>query len=1211
MLVNLTAGADTFSAEPGALLSTDLQGLRAVADTLDGPGQGPSAALPDPWSQLSSFQIAFADERHPGHWEAVSQWRGLLALLGLSGAYDGVYTLDVQAISLGDAGLPASFQAALSRPPELTLLPGLALDEGVSLITVSSQRGQAGGVRGHPVGIVSPTALVAPAASAVSAPGGLAPFLEDGLRDPLNTNVRSRLRSAHWRILTAYLRQLEHAAAPLRAAEGRSLAWRAAAEALAAQLSRFADECEAAASTEVELTPFQQTPRRWPVDVVLGQLDATFRAVQEAGASDAQLRVKPSDEGDNAESDPHFRDVYWVEPSLARTLEREPADVLVWENTTLAALETPDEFAEHCALALQQDALLLRPQDIFTAQAVRMESAMADGHGRDGARWVLPLTPAALFVLDIDAIDDQLSIEEGDHPAYGRYARFTLRLTLTSGVTHETHHLYAERPESARNLPDAAGVVTPVGALLTLDGEDEYNAPDAFAVWPNFVSPDWRHNFLYFQADARLDLSPVSGVSRALTSATVRAVTTPRERLRVLRSWSDPEGGALVQQMDGDPLTILPCPDEPHAPWLERLRFHDDGEIIGEIHRMRSLDAIAMARPCPERGRRYVGLVLLRRSDPPAIEDRRALVSVDFGTTGTVAQLRVDGAYEDIVLQARVVRPTHNHEAGETLDTLSAADITALDAFFPLSDIDSPAPTVALIRTLKGPASDLAAGAFGFDEMGFTHMAYFEDDLARTLDHARHGRLAYGLKWGVGKRPVAKRFLRQLILMIAAQMRAQGMRPETATWCFSYPEAFTSAERSSFKKVAVQAALNEVFGADVVKPVLYSESMAFIEHFSDITFAGVHGDDDAILGLDIGGGSCDAVLSSSGRLVWRNSFPIGGQTFFTDIVRRHPEFLQGIFAGDARAKRIVAAIRDTDPNNGEDAERARGLVEAMLATPEFKERFEKFYPLMWDEGPALRLRCCAAAALGGLLWYLGGVIEGLVAQEKLGRKTADRMALAFGGRGSGLFRLMHEGADGPSHLSAICSLLLYAGDHETVDFDPARIRLTQYVKREVALGMLKHADAHRAAPGSELSTPAQLHHAPLLADVTIGAGESATAHPPHAEARGLLIGGALRPDTPIAVDASMHFDAFLNALRFATGLEVALTDTGRAAWMQTVAERTRTQLRNAPPRLSEQNAHYIEPPFITGLHLLLGWLSEPEDAATEGAAKLTVRALEA
>lgn len=1172
--------SDSGAAGPGGVMLFGVEGLMdyvaELSDDPDGDADLDAVAAPDAWAHMTGFHAAFLDEDHPGHARAVAQWRGLLTLFALSGMSGNSYRLSLRTVDLNGGALPSLLAEALSPAPRLTPLLNFDLSDSISVITIASARGDGEAV----IGAASPMTLVAPAAGAANAPSGLAPMLVDGLCDPLSPDVRRRMRAIHWSVIAAYVRRLAAAAETLLAATDE--ARRRAAEALCDQLTLFAAECEAAAGAPAALKPVTMSDRAWPGHAGPSYLDETFVPDGDAEGSDAKLVIRAA--GDER----GFADAYLVDPALATSADSAADDIVVWENLTLQELLDPHAFVDARRRALQQDVLLLRPSDLFTDEALRMESATADAHTGPLAPWVLPLTPLALALIDAENLKDAVAIETGRDPNLGQWTRCVLTLRLTSGGAHRVEKVFSEFPDHA---PGGGG------RLLKMDGEDEFNPSDTLAIWPNFTSARWRHHFLFSETDARIDLSPLMAVSAGLVAADILRPEQVDERMRALQGWAAMDEGFLTQTRLGDLVSTIPHAQDAHAPWLERLRFSDEDGVVGELQRLRAIDAIAFARP-DGAGRRYVGLLLVRRppAPEPEAEEEAVSVAIDFGTTGTVAQVRIGEAYQDMALLPRVVFPAQNADSANAAGQTGAS--SALDSFFPLAPVSTPAPTVVLTRRMRGRAADISFGSFGFDEMGFTHMAYFEEGLGQTLDNARQGLLTYGLKWGVGKRPVAKRFLRQLVLMLAAELTARGLRPEAARWCFSYPEAFTNVERSSFRRNAVQAALDEVFGGDVVEPILYSESMAFLEHFADRALSD-HGDDDKpILALDIGGGSCDVVLSSRKQLIWRNSFPIGGQVFFTDIIRHHPDFLRGLMPTDASVAGLVAAIRDADGEDAEAADSARGLIEAVLASNAFRERFEKLFPLMWDEGPALLLRSCAIVALGGVLWYMGSVLRGLIQQEEIGRLTAERVAVALGGRGSGLFRILHSEAEGPSYLSELCATLLYAEEASVVEFDPARILLTKHVKREVALGMLAHAHKHRVEAGAEVSSPPRPYVMPLASEVRLTANEDETVIPASAQVTALLQGGALRSGTDVRVEGAEHFDLFLRTLKHASGVEIQLTEEGWERWSHAVSLGVRDQIESAPPRLSEQSAHYISPPFIIGLQRLLKWLASPQDEQT-------------
>jgi hypothetical protein len=53
---------------------------------------------------------------------------------------------------------------------------------------------------------------------------------------------------------------------------------------------------------------------------------------------------------------------------------------------------------------------------------------------------------------------------------------------------------------------------------------------------------------------------------------------------------------------------------------------------------------------------------------------------------------------------------------------------------------------------------------------------------------------------GPGDPPVARRFLRQFMLMTSAELLASGRDPRRARWRFSYPEAMSATDQSDLRE---------------------------------------------------------------------------------------------------------------------------------------------------------------------------------------------------------------------------------------------------------------------------------------------------------------------------------------------------------------------------------------------------------------------------
>lgn len=1172
--VNLAPLAEAAGLGAAADLDTvGFEGLRFIADGLTGADEG-LAAEPTTWSQLNVFEAAFRDPQHPGHAEAVSQWRGLLTTFALSAVFQHRYALDVMNVDLVHAALAPEISEALLRPQGLALAAGLTDDTAVSLITIQGQSFD--GLEGatHPVGFVSPLTLLAPADGARSAPVDAMPMLvpEVGFADPLMKDTPNPLRASHIAVLAAFLRGLKAELSFLKDVEGRSPAWRAAADALATQLSAFAEACEARAPGDAPLQTAAMGPRRWPDQPILRALDNTFALV---GAGDdlpaKVVRAVSAEDGVSA--------VVLADPAIAAALDVSAAELSLWGRWTLQDVQNPDAYTQACEDALSAGTLLLRPVDLFTDEAVRMEAAKASAHGADLASWVLPLTPTALFLLAPNVIEERVSVEEGHSAELGKFARFTLHIPIAAGIDHVIERLYAERPDAASG--DA-------GALLKFDGEDEYNPPDLFAVWPNFETPAWRHNFLYFQGNPQIDLLPLIGVSEPLVAREVLKEDDPTRRLMALRGWSDAAGQVLIAEHAADVRSQIPNAAHPHAPWLDRLQFEDAPASVAEIQRLRSLTAVVMTRPGEEQGRRMAGLVIVNRPPAPDPVEHDVVAAIDFGTTGTVAHMAVDGAYRDVVFQGRLHFPTKRAQSGGFAPMAK----TALEGFFPSDPVTTPLATAAMRRMMTGRAGEVFGSSFGLDEMGLSDTAYFETSLEQTLQAAERSQLIYGLKWGPSKRIIAKRFLRQIIAMIAAETVAMGVDPASIRWCFSFPEAFSSLERSSFRKVAVLASLEEVFGPDHARPLMYPEATAVVNHLTDPEFYGEGAQTTPFITLDIGGGSTDVVLWDADGVVWRSSFPLGGQMFLTEIIRRNTAFIREIMPGQAGIAELAALLDASAGADQETQDRTLGVIETLLASDQFRDKFEHHYPLMWDDGPAMLVRVGSTAVLAGVLWYIGRIIKVLLEENHIAADLPDTVKVILAGRGSQLFRLFDDDSGGVSYLSELASILLHSVGSDRAFLETERVQLSHNLKREVVLGMLRDAKDAPDLDRPELVAHARCDHFPLLSGVAIQTSTGAQSFDASRPTRSLIQGGSLRKDARVSVDLVGEFTDFLDALDASAGVRIAFAPGKEDAWVAEVENRLRHAIINAPARAADQDIHYVEPPFVIGLRLLVEWIAQ-------------------
>jgi hypothetical protein len=584
------------------------------------------------------------------------------------------------------------------------------------------------------------------------------------------------------------------------------------------------------------------------------------------------------------------------------------------------------------------------------------------------------------------------------------------------------------------------------------------------------------------------------------------------------------------------------------------MRFADDAQLRGEwqITRM-GIEAIAVTiqRDGLERA---CGLVLVSRRAPVSTSQERAKVAIDFGTTNSIAYVDVNARSEPVHLKARTL-PIIAVETSQ-LKTWATNQYFGMVDFFAGIDLAMPFPTVLKLRDrTPPPAADWprAAQALFVPPALDTAVGY----AARLVDYQQ---LKAGLKWQAGpdgdgdNNVAALKFLEDLVLRVAAELRDKGVTADKISWRFSYPQAFTDRETAYFKRMTEQ----------VVKPLSIrahiehrTESEAAMSYFCNDPQQAFIAPSQLAVMLDIGGGTTDIAIYVHKDAVWRGSVRLAAGDFFTNWLERN----SGLFH--------KAAMGGTDPTVGfpsDDTYRKqrRLLIELSASNPDFSEKLKRFMDNTAGADPDLqRLQITASTALAGLLWYTGRVLRQMVASGKVDARLASNPTILMAGRGSSYFRLLTTPEQ--QHLTRMFML------GASLPGNPLEMIFSVNPKQEVARGLLHDAVVGASEPDAflPLGLGIELQHGgDLGADVDI-----------------IKLAG----NKPNAVDMN-DFQLFLDDLEKATGIRLTISQGGSLKAKNSIMQSaTREMVRQS------ELTRPVKPPFIEALLMLVEMLAHPKE----------------
>jgi len=1120
----LPSDADAWRAADGTLKQL-AQSLRIEGDTLFRDEDEPVRAIPDPWAQARTFGEALLDPSHSQHRTALSQWRGLLALFALQHRRRADYTLFPHPAALGDRHI---FDRVLKHlSPRIALHGQITLWETPWLIQLQrTGQGDATLAMTNPICLVSPGRR----SLAIDIPG--VAWAGGDLRDPLTLPEAEALSVTELILLDVWLRQTAKAVGPGDPVSAR----------ICDLLSDFAAQCRAAAGqtlleTDTGDSLYSDLPELYrPL-----WARVTLRPVANpAATSRTRLRLKRLPDEARADA---LKGVILVDESLCTSSGLSPRHTFVWGERTLGEVLASDNlFARVRDEAAKAGYLLVRAADLFTERAVRLaKEPLIPSHPQAMQDMLLPLRPLTLLLegdptrlISAETADNRVSV--------------TLQVRLDdgseSGTAHGLTRHYATTPVSGQGL------------LVTNGDWSIYNA----SLWPDFVSAAWSSylaRFTYSTERRNVMVRPHQAISAHLIAAELRECPDAAETVTRLLGLNGSLGPArLLTEQAGRLLRS----EKTTRNEYEEIQYSTLG-----------FEAITYYDCDPVRGDAMAGMVLAGL-EQKHVSPRDTPVAVDFGTTNTVACFR---DLQPVRFQKRLVQPIV-FKNPETTRNLNHAQRWHFSKFLPLEERPTPTPTVALTRR-----ADLTGDAF----WAFRNIIYFHS-LQRHAAHTeateleQFGRVAqdakFNLKWSHEAAHVeaTRDFLAQFMTMIAVEAAARGHDPRRLVWRFSVPDSMGVTAQRKFKDNLDRIA-RTLSAADadqeVVRP-LYSEGLAAASYI--LRDAGFNPGSLNFI-LDIGGGTTDVTIWKFRELIWKGSFQIAGQNFFTRAISQNPHILRPIglehwhslFTDekDNQADSYAAQLSEKDKPH---------LAELLFSSDSLQQAIDNNWEAKLNLDVGQDLRLTALVFLGGLAWYLGLVTRHLMDTGVLNEADLASPSFALCGRGAGLFKKMHgrratyEGSDVTTVLSVFSSAV------GTMPGRSPQFFTTPDAKLEVVRGMM----ADSSPPGE------------AMRDGDYPSGLSLR----------FQGGGALIPEQLISAEAFTGqvsqadltgLTRFLSALENDAGIRLNLmpdSPQGAQAHIDT-ALRSRIEAT-----LSGNNASLrLEAPFITALRALVDEMAGP------------------
>lgn len=958
-------------------------------------------SVPDVWAHPLVFTAAWLDDNHVLHEEIRSEWRGLLALLGLS--EHNQIAIDFSVIDLSDLSREPWKGATRVTPvdeasgngvraPNLMAIlhrymPRLVLTPNQSWNNFEIIRFGA-----RPIGLVIPPILVCPARDY----GAVLPEWiywrcpETGrLADPTRGD---RLSIGECNALAHYLDHIiteiqqyfklgDRDEARLRLRGNLEDALKHYRQDVASVAQRLGQR---RAHSTFTTKRNDRQPRLYPFLFDYPIIESGRR--QPAVASDTLWKVRP-------DIDTNVKGAIIVDSEIATQNRLNARSVRIWGEYFLKQVEEiPGVFETIRTLAACEGYAVLRTGDLFTETILHIKGGEVKSHLGLASQYLLPLKPVTLLFATRDQLRENVKLASDDE---------SITVTLDLVVANE---------EGVERRYRAAETYSRFSQI------HEIEPPALLATWPDFQCPHWK-NHLLFCASRSGNLVPVQPFSASVAKEALECCDDPVARVNqgFDESFYAPtsnRGSATFPKEQGYEVSLCWMDHAPEALFCGA----NDPQAQGQLS---------------------AGLLLLEALANVEPQEGHWKVGIDFGPINTTAYWAKD---EGIRTQPSVARFGGRVKTAFKNHAEPARSILQ-EEFLPREEVQS--PFLSMLQERGHPPSLPRKPLFSHC------IHYVGDSVGSTLtplgSRRAYQRLHFDLRWSrdADNLKRVEDYLAQVGLQTLAELAFNGASFEQIDWYFSYPASFTDLRREQIESVYIRA-VEQIGGSESrgveqrkalqVRQQSEAEALYFIKQ-QQVNFSS------SVITMDVGGQTSDICIWNRRRLRWRNSQHLAGQHILIQYLAHHTGFLDRFPFAEQELQEIKTVIQrlQSEPSKLHQA------LEIMVNGEAFRRTVDENLPRLRDKEEVRALLLLAEFSLAGLLYYLAKVCAYL---DRMGHISATgRLRICFGGRGSLIFRHIA----GKNNIASFKRLFLEASG---LNWHVEAFNFSDAPKHEVAFGLV-------------------------------------------------------------------------------------------------------------------------------------------------------------
>ncbi len=988
-------------------------------------------SLPHIWGQTVAFTTAWKDEEHPMHKTVLSEWRGLLALIGLA-VWENwpVRALKVDMVDLAERPFVTSSIAVSDNtngqrhgnfpkvvrdymPDRAALNQSEWNDSAVILYDKLAGSRKETRLEARPIAFCVPTSLVVPARNYENVIDNRISWRANKrggypLQDPLKRNGHSPLTPLQCSVLEHYLSEvLDKVISGARTRDREPQRLGRAGQALDTngksdeglnvlkkRLEEYIEDIQAVPSDRsFRLRPTSESLDGWDTEWFSGFTSPFLHVLASVPQRPQEHVAKETLIPCTRDRDGQFKGVILFGDKLKEVNSARSGDILVWGPHTLKDLgNEPIHFSRINRVEREQESqpesttqnltrlrvhaeakrkgyLLLHESELFYSEITAV-SDPPKSHPPAWGNWLPPLRPLALALFSPEFLRKNLVIDD-----LGNTIRVTIRLRGIENI--------------------GTGLGGSLSKTFSRTHGTVLQRPATFAMWPNFKSPEWHHYYLFHigNLEQEIDIIPMPTVEEWLKY--------------FYEEWQDRgDVNGFFEKLGSN--TKLVVTDE-EVGRDRRLRTHWLSQPPEALIGVRVSETSST-----------YGLILLDSLETLQLSDKPAVIGLDIGSTNTSAAWSLPGINDSEGKRAQVefCSMLSFPFASSSQDAIEIEATFGLphpshDAGLPHSSHD--APYLSLLRERRPVSTRTTPHPFIHYRIPWQILT--KREFPKPMPNRRAADIfVCDLKWmqrdarSDSNFEAVERYLWLVMLQVGAAVIREKFSLRTTEWRFSYPDTFTTAEVDSYRDIIDTLNLrlhNQKNDRAEIPPRQVRRTYAireyecsgkyFLKRYDTVARS------NTVIIFDVGGHNTDVSIWESSKDPWNATLALASQDTLVDFMMRNSDLFNQMFPNDWANYDEILRSRDY----GDDFKRL--VTEIFIQDEKFTAWQERMRGPQRDFGRMSQLRDMTNFTLAGLLYYVAMAYVEAVVKKATTSNTADPYVMppiqfCFGGKGSLLFK---------------------------------------------------------------------------------------------------------------------------------------------------------------------------------------------------------------